>query len=180
MKEWQQVGETELIYDGWRKVFRKTMRMNNGREFVAEVSDKEGFQAAAIVALTTDRQVIIARQFRVGPNRIMEELPGGGVDPGEAPRDAAARELLEETGYRIGKLTPLGEIFKHAWMQSTWHYFLAEDCVLDTDGQRLEADEEVEVALISIDQLIANAKNGLMTDTEAAFLARDYLKEGKL
>lgn len=177
MKEWQQVSETEVIYDGWRKVFRKTMRMNSGREFVAEISDKEGFRATAIIAMTPDRKVIIARQFRVGPNRIMDELPGGAVDPGEEPAAAAIRELREETGYIASSAMLLGVIYKHAWMHTSWHYFLAQDCMLDLAGQNLEADEEVEVELISVDQLIANAKNGQMTDTEAVFLALDHLKE---
>lgn len=177
MKEWRQIDETQLVYDGWRKVFRKTMLMNNGKEFVAEISDKEGFCAAAIVALTPDRKVVIARQFRIGPGKIMEELPGGAVDPGEDPADAATRELLEETGYQAGSVTKLGVIHKHPWIHTAWHYFLAEDCVPDPDGQRLEFGEEVEVELISIEQLIANAKSGLMTDMEAVFLAYDTLKE---
>ena len=177
MKEWRQVDETKLVYDGWRKVFRKTMLMNDGQEFIAEVSDKEGFAAAAVIALTPDHKVIIARQFRVGPGKIMEELPGGAVDHDENPSDAAARELLEETGYRVGSIKPLGIIYKHAWMHTAWHFYLAENCTPDPQGPQLEFGEEVEVELISIEQLIANAKSGLMTDMEAVFLAYDTLKE---
>ena len=177
MKEWQQIDETEIVYDGWRKIFRKTMRMNNGQEFVAEISDKEGFCAAAVIALTPDRRVIIARQFRIGPGKIMEELPGGAVDADEEPGDAAARELLEEVGYQVGSIKPLGAVYKHAWMHTAWHYFLAENCTPDPRGQQLEFGEEIEVELISIEQLIANAKKGVMTDMEAVFLAYDTLKE---
>lgn len=179
IKEWQQLGESEILFDGWRKVVRKTFIMGNGQEFSAEISDIEGMQAMAVIALTPENKVIVAKQYRVGPGKIMDELPGGAVDPGEEPIEAALRELKEETGYVPARITPLGKIYKHAWVHTSWHYFLAEECELHIDGQELEHGEEIHVELISIDQLISNAKHAQMTDTEAVFLAYEYLKTVK-
>jgi len=62
--------------------------------FVAHLTD--GVHA---VAVTPDQQVVLVRQFRAGSRRDSLETPGGLLEPGEDPRAAGARELLEETGY---------------------------------------------------------------------------------
>lgn len=177
MKPWKQIGETEVIYDGWRKVFRKVFITGNGKEFVAEISDKDTMRAAAVIALTRDNRVVIARQFRVGPMLVMEELPGGGVESGEDPEEAVIRELREETGYEVGKVTKLGEVFKNSYMASKWYYYLAEDCYLGSAGVNLDENEEIEVDTISITKLLANAKAGAFTDIEAVFFAYEKLKQ---
>ena len=65
--------------------------------------------STAVFALTTSNQVILARQFRPGPNAVLDELPGGAIEGGETPEQAGERELLEETGYR-GKVEKVSEI----------------------------------------------------------------------
>ena len=52
----------------------------------------------------------MVRQYRHGANRITLETPGGLVDPGETPAEAAAREMLEETGYQAREIISLGGI----------------------------------------------------------------------
>lgn len=44
------------------------------------------------------------------------QLPGGGIDPGEDPVPALHREVLEETGWRIGRLSRLGVFRRYAYM----------------------------------------------------------------
>jgi ADP-ribose diphosphatase len=63
-----------------------------------------------IVALTTRDELVMVRQYRHGEGRVTLEIPGGLVDPGEHPATAAARELLEETGYRAGSVERLGVV----------------------------------------------------------------------
>lgn len=176
MNKWQRVGEPKLVHNGWRKVFLKTFTTPDGKTMEAEIADEEGRQAAAIIALTAGNKVVIARQFRCGPELVFDELPGGAVEPGEDPKVAATRELLEETGYRAGTVEYLGEVYKHAWMNSKWHYYLATNCEPDPDGQQLEDFEFVEVELISVARLFENARNAKMTDTEAILLAYEKLK----
>ena len=63
-----------------------------------------------VVALTEQDELVMVRQFRHGSRSVTLEIPGGMVDPGERPEQAAGRELLEETGYRAGQLHSLGSI----------------------------------------------------------------------
>jgi len=52
-----------------------------------------------VIPLTDDGRVVLIEQYRHGTGEVSLEIPGGMVDEGESPQDAAARELLEETGY---------------------------------------------------------------------------------
>src|SRR4029453_15109918 len=61
-----------------------------------------------VVALTPRGELVMVRQWRHGSREVTLEIPGGIVDPGEAPAHAAARELLEETGFGGGAAEPLG------------------------------------------------------------------------
>ena len=164
MNPWRRIGDQAALYDGnWRRVLQKTFVMPNGHTMQAEISSSHCLESVIVVALTPEHQAIIARQFRCGPNEALEE--------------AARRELREETGYNAGELMFLGTMYKHAWMDTKSHYFLAKNCTPSEAGQQLDDNEAVEVCTISIDQLLKNGKSGKMTDTEGLFLAYEQLKD---
>lgn len=64
-----------------------------------------------VLALTPDRRVVLVRQFRPTVEQMTLEFPSGGVDRGETPEQAARREVLEETGYAVTRLVPLGPLW---------------------------------------------------------------------
>jgi 8-oxo-dGTP pyrophosphatase MutT (NUDIX family) len=63
-----------------------------------------------IVPITPQGEVVMIRQYRHGLRDLTLEIPGGMVDPGETPSEAAGRELLEETGYRAAEIAPIGAV----------------------------------------------------------------------
>jgi len=176
MKPWKRIEPTKVTKVGWRKMTTKTFEMPSGSIVEFDTVHPDGQEFAGILGLTVDKKVIIARQFRPGPEKVMEELPGGFVDKGELPEVAAKREFLEETGYKVGTIQYLGSFHKDTYMNSVWHAFLALGCV-KTNEQNLEQEEDIEIDLISIADLLANAKNDRMTDHAAVLLAYDKLRQ---
>ncbi len=173
---WKRIDPTETHKVGWRTVVTKSFVMPDGGKTTFDTFGPENQHHAAIIGLTPEKQVIVVSLFRTGPELMMDELPGGMVDPHEDIQAAAVREFTEETGYQPGAVESLGAHHKDAYMNATWHYFLATDCVR-TGEQKLEAEEHIELKLIGIDQLIANAKQDRMTDAVAVLMALDRLQE---
>ncbi len=63
---------------------------------------------AQVVPVTADERIVMIRQYRHGAECVTLEIPGGLVDPGETPAEAALRECREETGYAAPAVRPLG------------------------------------------------------------------------
>lgn len=175
MQPWKRIEPTVTAKIGYRTVVTKLFQFDDGSVHDFQTFDKEGQQYAGVIALTPDNQVLVIEQFRAGPEKVFMEIPGGFVDDGETPEQAASREFEEETGYKAGSLRYLGKVYKDAYNNATWHYFLARDCVATGKGQALEETEQAYVQLLSIEEFIANAKQARMADVEAVFLAYDDL-----
>ncbi len=134
-----------------------------------------------IVIPDTGTGYLMVKQYRHGAAELTVEFPGGVVDPGEAPAEAAARELREETGC-TAELIPLGSASPNpALFTNRVHVFLAERPVrvgeLDLDG-----DEFLHVQAVPYEEAERSFGqppylNALM-GTAAFFLAR-YRKNGE-
>ena len=106
-----------------------------------------------VVPVTDDGHVVMVHQYRHGARSITLETPGGMVDPGEAPAEAGARELLEETGYRAREIVDLGRINPNpALFGNALHAFVAlgSECVAEVVH---EGTEETVVELVAIERL---------------------------
>lgn len=179
MKSWKRIEPTVVSKVGFKTVVTKTFEMPDGRIKHWEATYREDWEGAAVLALTPDNKVIVVRQFRPGPEKIMDELPGGVVDEGEDSQAAAAREFTEETGYAFDSMAYLGAMYYDAHSNGTRHYFIATGCKPSKTGAKHGSDEFIELRLISIGQLLENSRTGRMTDPGAVLLAYDKLMEIK-
>ena len=112
-----------------------------------------------VIAVTDADELVMVRQFRFGSQQTELEIPGGIVDPGEEPFASAQRELLEETGYRAARWTPLGSVAPNpAIHRNRLHSFLAEGCVHVAE-QEFDPFEDIVTELLpraQVDALIAD------------------------
>lgn len=118
---------------------------------------------ANVLPLTRSGDVVLVKQFRFGSNEVSLELPGGVVDHGEDPAATAARELEEETGYRAGRVLPLGVYSPNpAHFTNRVHAFVALDCEAVHDG-RPDHGEDVSVEVVPRSAVAALARDGRIT-----------------
>lgn len=77
-----------------------------------------------VIAETEDDQLVLIWQYRPGTDELSLEIPGGVIDPGEEPIDAARRELREETGYEADALELLSVVEPNPALQGNrcWTY----------------------------------------------------------
>ncbi len=152
---------SEVVFDGRRIRVRRDVFEDDGVEVVREIVEHPG--AAVIVPFPVDDEVILVRQFRHAIGKELLELPAGTLEPGEEPAICAARELMEETGFRAGKIRPLGIVYPSPGVLSeVMHFFEARD--LAPCESHPDPGEKIEVIRMPIRDAFAGIRCGTITD----------------
>lgn len=174
IQEWNELRREQVYKKYTRAIERVDFMLPSGK--TADFYIKAEGPAAAIFALTHDDHVVLARQFRPGPKKILDELPGGYIEPGEGALTAIKREFLEETGYE-GDFVQIGTCLDDAYSTMERYCFVATNC--KKVAEPLSTDtEQTELILIPLKEFRQQIRLGQMTDIEVAYLALDFL--GKL
>ena len=167
---WEKLSE-ERIPSGYRKILRRRFRLPDGKEDDYDVI--QGGPVVCIVPLTEDNKVVLIELYRPGPEALLKELPGGFIEPTEDPMTAAARELLEETGYE-GELEYVGTAYDDAYSTLVRHNFVAHHCRKVAEPQGDE-DEFGEIVLMTVEEFRKHLRSGALTDIETGYLGLDHL-----
>lgn len=170
IQPWQKVAETE-IFAGFRCIHRKTFILPNGGKVDFEI--KQEACSACILALTAHDTVILVQQFRPGPEAVLLELPGGGVNPGEDPAEAAVRELLEETGY-CGEMELAGSSWSSAYSTMRKYHFVAHHCV-KVQEPTPDPHEFLAVVEMPLADFKQHVRSGNLTDVAGAYMGLEKL-----
>lgn len=163
MEQWTQ---SEVIFDG------KLVRLRTGNVVLADGTPayREVVEHPGGVAVVpyTGTGVVLVRQFRIAVGEAVLELPAGKLEPGDThPEQRGAVELEEETGYRAGRLIPVGHYFGCiGFCTEKVYLYLGLD--LTFVGQRLEPGERIEVVTLPLAEVRAGLRAGRFIDAKTA------------
>jgi ADP-ribose pyrophosphatase len=140
---------TEPIFEG--KIITLQVdhvQLPNGEIATREIVKHPG--AVAVLALLGDKMIVV-EQYRKPLEKSQVEIPAGKLEKGEAPLDAARRELEEETGYRCGTIRHISSFYTSpGFADELLHLYAAEQLV--PGDARPDEDEFIECEAITLEQ----------------------------
>lgn len=171
----------ETVYNGrLLRLDRDTVILADGKERTREVIVHPG--AACVACLNADNEVAVVRQYRYAAGRVLLELPAGKLNEGESPREAAERELYEETGLKPVDLLSLGSILPTPGYSTEVIYLFAARAAVKNEA-RPDEGEIIENNVMPLDTLVQMVYDGDITDSKTAVLvlkAKKAVEEGKI
>jgi ADP-ribose pyrophosphatase len=156
---------SEMIYQG--KVFgvrRDEVVEPSGLRATREVITHPG--SVVVLPVLPDGRIVMIRQYRHATRQYLWELVAGRKEPEETPKQGAARELLEETGYRAKKFKVFLDVFPTpGFLEERMYLLLAEG--LTAGEAQPEEDEKIEVRPFKLKDLKQMIKSGRLRDAKS-------------
>lgn len=159
---WRTLGREYVYRNPWCAFRVDEVVLPSGATIEYGVLESGGF--AAVVPVTEDGGVVLVRQWRQPLGGFTLELPSGAVDVGEDPREAAERELLEETGFRAAGLVHLASVHTSTGRATEVCHLFRCEAVRDPGGPRPEPTEFISVVEMPFGEALAGVMGGEITD----------------
>lgn len=121
--------------------------------------------AVVILPILDDENIVMIRNERFAVGQRLWELPAGTIESGEAPETCAARELIEEAGYKAKQVTPLTVFFPSPGIcTERMHAYRATG--LTHVGQSLDENERITPEVVAFDQALTMVRDGTIKDAK--------------
>ncbi len=144
-------------------LFKDEILLPNGHTGIREIIRHPG--AVCVLPLTDDGDVIFVNQFRYALNKVTLEVPAGKLEKGEDPKEAALRELSEETGLTAKNIVHIGDLYTTpALIDEVIHMYIATD--LTQGEQHLDYDEFVNTLKIPLSKAVDMVMDGEIKDSK--------------
>ncbi|HEV2419655.1 MAG TPA: NUDIX hydrolase [Terriglobia bacterium] len=153
---------SKTVFKGRRvEVSVDRVREPGGVEAQRELVRQPG--SVVVLPVLADGNILLVRQFRYAARQSLWELVAGGLEPGEKPLRAAARELAEETGYRARVFERVLDFYPSPGILNEVMH-LVEARGLTRGEARPEADERIVVKAFALDELRKMARTHKIKD----------------
>ena len=152
------ISEEEMYHGPRFNVTQKIYLRDDGTKIVRDIVNPG--EAAVILPITDNNEVLFITQYRESVNKVSMELPAGMIEPDEEPIDTAKRELEEETGLKCNNIEPLISLYPSTgYTSEKVHIFLAKN--LEKGKQKLDDTEEIlSIKKIKIEDCVEMIKDG--------------------
>jgi ADP-ribose pyrophosphatase len=169
-EDWQQLDAVTVFEKYGRSIVEIRFKLPSGSidTFTVRVEPP----TVAVVALTENEEVVLTRQFRPGPRKVIYELPGGYVEDEEI-KSAAERELAEETGY-VGNVSVVGSCFSDSYSASSKFCGVARN-VTPGLGRHLDPEEFIEVVTVPLTEFRRLLREGNIADVDLGYMGLDWM-----
>jgi ADP-ribose pyrophosphatase len=169
------VSSTRAFYGRVFNVRIDELRYDDGSQHRIDVVEHGA--SFTIVATPNAGELVLVRQHRHAAGAALWEIPAGRAEAGEDPFAGAARELREETGYRAGRMRPLGSLYTTpGFCDEIMHFFHADE--LEAGEQALDDDERIEVRTFAFDAAWRLVADGAIADCKTV-LALLWTRAGR-
>ena len=108
--------------------------------------------SVGIVAVNDKQQILLQREYSYPPDKVMWQLPGGGINKNEKLEVAASRELSEESGYIAEKCELLGSFYTNN-RRSDEQQFIVYCSELQTKKSASDPEEFINSHWVNLDDL---------------------------
>jgi ADP-ribose pyrophosphatase len=166
--------KSKMIYEG--PVFgvrRDEVIEPTGVRAMREVITHPG--SVVVLPVLPDGRIVLIRQYRHATRQFLWELVAGRMDAGETPREAAARELIEETGYRAKRFRVFLDVFPTpGFLEERMYILLAEG--VSPGKAEPEEDEKITVKAFTRKELGSMVRRGKLHDAKSIAGILYYLR----
>lgn len=131
------VEDSEIIFDQFVKIRRDTLCYDERHERPYFTLMTKG-DAVNVLAVTPTREFVLIEEYRHPTGKVLLGCPGGYIDEGETPLDAAKRELFEETGYVASSYQEIGSAYPYPGLSSQKITFVLASGAMAKASQQLE------------------------------------------
>lgn len=125
-----------------------------------------------------ENKLVIIKQFRVPLNDFVIELPAGLIDGNETFEETVKRELKEETGLDLVNIDynkTIKKTYASVGMTDESFALVSCNCKGKVSLENLEADEEIEVKLITKEEGREILKSGQKIDVKAYLAISNFI-----
>ncbi|MCK8520278.1 NUDIX hydrolase [Aquimarina sp. D1M17] len=179
--------EETYVYEGYLRIKKGTIshdRFDDNSPVIydREILDKSGFATVLLYEENTE-QIILIKQFRYPTIELdggwILEIPAGGIENGEDPKECAIREVYEETGYVVEHLELINSSYTSPGISNERMYLyfaeVHEEQKKGKGGGNLLEDEDIEIYKLHISEIRKELQSGIIKDAKTIIALQWFL-----